>query len=163
MSAPAPAAQQQQQQPQQADVVLCIVTNGRHEASLACASSLLRLQMALMCAPRAIRADMHFVRSVDDGLNALRAHPTAAGAALLDASMGFDPEFPLRAMASGLPVVAVRAGGIPDILTKQGRTGFLYQPGGQAGSGLAWRDSQCVCMLCDFLFSLLIQRAGRCF
>jgi sulfoquinovosyltransferase len=36
----------------------------------------------------------------------------------------------LEAMASGVPVVAVRAGGIPDILTKQGDTGYLYAPGG---------------------------------
>ena len=35
----------------------------------------------------------------------------------------------LEAMASGKPVVAVRAGGIPDILTKQGETGFLYESG----------------------------------
>lgn len=35
----------------------------------------------------------------------------------------------LEAMASGVPVVAVRAGGIPDILTKQGDTGYLYAPG----------------------------------
>jgi sulfoquinovosyltransferase len=33
----------------------------------------------------------------------------------------------LEAMASGKPVVAVRAGGIPDILTKEGETGFLYE------------------------------------
>jgi sulfoquinovosyltransferase len=35
----------------------------------------------------------------------------------------------LEAMASGKPVVAVRAGGIPDILSKQGQTGFLYESG----------------------------------
>lgn len=35
----------------------------------------------------------------------------------------------LEAMASGKPVVAVRAGGIPDILSKQGETGFLYESG----------------------------------
>ncbi|MEW5299206.1 MAG: hypothetical protein WDW36_002242 [Sanguina aurantia] len=35
----------------------------------------------------------------------------------------------LEAMASQLPVVAVRAGGIPDILTQQGVTGYLYDIG----------------------------------
>ena len=35
----------------------------------------------------------------------------------------------LEAMASGKPVVAVRAGGIPDILKKEGQTGFMYESG----------------------------------
>ncbi|KMT11101.1 hypothetical protein BVRB_5g111830 [Beta vulgaris subsp. vulgaris] len=37
----------------------------------------------------------------------------------------------LEAMSSGIPVVAVRAGGIPDIVPEdqEGKTGFLYSPG----------------------------------
>lgn len=34
----------------------------------------------------------------------------------------------MEAMASGLPVVAVAAGGLVDIITRPGDTGFLYQP-----------------------------------
>jgi hypothetical protein len=46
----------------------------------------------------------------------------------------------LESMASGVPVVAVRAGGIPDILSKQGQTGYLYAPGGRAGQDAGSRD-----------------------
>lgn len=46
----------------------------------------------------------------------------------------------LEAMASGKPVVAVRAGGIPDILKKEGQTGFLYDSGDiETASGLVER------------------------
>lgn len=86
-------------------MLLCIVTNGRADATLSCAVSLLRLQTLLMRSPERIKADMHFVRSMDDALHALRTHGTARGVAIVDSSMGFTPEFPLRAMASGLPVV----------------------------------------------------------
>lgn len=37
----------------------------------------------------------------------------------------------LEAMSSGIPVVAARAGGIPDIIPadQEGKTGYLYNPG----------------------------------
>jgi sulfoquinovosyltransferase len=35
----------------------------------------------------------------------------------------------LEAMASGIPVVCTRAGGIPDIVNQDGVTGLLYTPG----------------------------------
>lgn len=38
----------------------------------------------------------------------------------------------LESMASGVPVVAVAAGGIPNIIDCPGRNGFLYPPGDMA-------------------------------
>eukprot|EP00667_Euglena_gracilis_P003675 EG_transcript_3686 len=35
----------------------------------------------------------------------------------------------MEAMAAAVPVVAVRAGGIPDIIRRPGETGFLFSPG----------------------------------
>jgi len=49
------------------------------------------------------------------------------------------PNVLLEAMASGLPVVAARVGGVPDIV-QHGRTGFLFEPGDVEGfaAALAW-------------------------
>lgn len=109
MAAPAVPNDKQQQmmiQDHPKVILICVILNDRHEASLACAAGLLRLQTALACSPERIEAHMHFVASLDAACNALRQHPTAVGAAVLTASMGFHPDFPLRALASGLPVVA---------------------------------------------------------
>jgi len=43
----------------------------------------------------------------------------------------------LEAMASGVPVVAVAAGGIPDIITAPGKTGLLYPAGDIAAASAA--------------------------
>lgn len=40
----------------------------------------------------------------------------------------------LEAMASGVPVVAVAAGGLTDIITQPGKTGLLYSPGDYASA-----------------------------
>lgn len=39
----------------------------------------------------------------------------------------------LESMASGVPVVAVAAGGIPNIINRPGANGMLYQPGDLKG------------------------------
>lgn len=80
-------------------VHLIVVAGQRREASLACASSLLRLQTSLMAAPERIRADLHFVQTIDDALNTLhRADAGVDGALVVGANIGFEPEFALRCL-----------------------------------------------------------------
>lgn len=86
-------------------ILLCVATRGRNDVTLTCAISLLRLQILFMTLPQRYKADLHFVQSLDEALNLLHRHPTAAGALTVDCSVGFDPEFVVRAHASGLPVV----------------------------------------------------------
>lgn len=86
-------------------IVLCLVTNGRHDASLGCAISMLRLQTELMGTQQRLHADMHVVNTLDDALNVLHTHPTAKGMVLAETTMGFDARFPLAAMRSGEPLV----------------------------------------------------------
>jgi hypothetical protein len=87
-------------------LLLCVITNDRGEVSLACASNLLRFQTQLMTTAEAVRTDMQFVRRFDDALNALRAHDSAEGAVVIDGTLGFDAQFPLRCLRSGRPLVA---------------------------------------------------------
>lgn len=71
-----------------------------------CAVSLLRMQTMLMTSADPIRADMHFVSTLDDALNCLRANKDAVGALMVEGGIGFDPSFGLEAMKSGMPLVA---------------------------------------------------------
>jgi hypothetical protein len=84
---------------------ICVVTKDRHEVSLMCAVALLRLQTMLMTSEDPVRADMHFVPTLDDALNRLHSAPEAVGALVVEGTMGFDPALALDAMRSGLPVV----------------------------------------------------------
>jgi sulfoquinovosyltransferase len=62
----------------------------------------------------------------------------------------------LEAMASGLPVVAVAAGGIPDIITQPGTTGLLYPAGDVAAASAAVAT-----LLADAQSRAAIGAAGR--
>lgn len=92
--------------PDRSIILVCIVTRGRHDASIPCAVSMLHMQTVLMTTAEPVTAEVHFVKTLNDALNVLRQHGSAAGALVADCSMGFDPDFALRALASGLPVVA---------------------------------------------------------
>lgn len=87
-------------------VLLCVVAP-HDQASIAVAGGLLRLQAMFMTMPgRAFDLRLQFVDSLNGALNALAATPQASGAAIMHASKGFNPDFFLAAMDSGLPVVA---------------------------------------------------------
>ncbi|KAF8059985.1 SQD2 [Scenedesmus sp. PABB004] len=62
----------------------------------------------------------------------------------------------LEAMASGVPVVAVAAGGLTDILTQPGTTGLLYAPGDYAAAAAHVRA-----LLADPGAAARIAAAGR--
>lgn len=79
--------------------ILVVVGSGRKDANLVCATSLLKLQTALMVAPEKIRAHMDFVATLDDALNVLHAcKDQVVGGVVVRADVGFDPEFVLRCM-----------------------------------------------------------------
>lgn len=87
-------------------MVLCMVTGDRGDATLQCAMSLLRFQTTLATHHEPLHVDMHFVRTLDDALNALWAAKDAEGCAVVRSSIGFDAQFVLRSLNSGRDVVA---------------------------------------------------------
>eukprot|EP00879_Flechtneria_rotunda_P023746 GHRR01025139.1.p1 GENE.GHRR01025139.1~~GHRR01025139.1.p1 ORF type:complete len:359 (+),score=96.89 GHRR01025139.1:158-1234(+) len=62
----------------------------------------------------------------------------------------------LEAMASGVPVVAVAAGGLTDIITESGKSGLLYSPGDYAQAAQHVRN-----LLADPVFRAQLGAAGR--
>lgn len=82
-------------------VVICVITGGRPDVSLSTALSIIKLQGAPLL------ADVHFVSTLDDALNALRSKASGVrGMFMCTASLGFDMPFVMRAIQSGHPVVA---------------------------------------------------------
>lgn len=94
MAAPAPRT-----------LVIAVVTNNKTEVSLVCGINLLRLQSQLMTMPTPINAEMHFVPTHDDALNALWSRPQAEGVLVVEGNVGLDADFLRAAMESGRPVV----------------------------------------------------------
>ena len=91
----------QASQPTKALCLIIVAGQQRREASLACASSLLRLQTALMGIEERVRADLHVVTSTNDALNVLRnAGADTEGALVVHSTVGFDPDFLIRALRS---------------------------------------------------------------
>lgn len=89
-------------------VIICAITGTRPDVSLMAAVSMVRLQAYLMASPEPVKADMHFVPTLNDALNVV--HSTAegpdAGALVFDGTMGFAAEFAMRAMRTDVPVLA---------------------------------------------------------
>lgn len=83
-------------------VNIFVVTGSRREAALPCATSILKVQSALMVHPERITANLHFVSTVDDALNALLASPDddESSALVTNTMVGFEPQFVLECMAS---------------------------------------------------------------
>lgn len=77
-----------------------VVTGSRREAALPCASSILKLQTALIAHTERVAAHLHFVATVDDALNTFLGTPGdgESSAMITNTMIGFEPEFILACM-----------------------------------------------------------------
>lgn len=82
-------------------LIVALVCKGRGETSLSSAISLLRLQLRLVQA--GIKTDVHVVDHLDEAINAAIAGD--ANLFAFDLNIGYDAEFPVRALASDKDVV----------------------------------------------------------
>lgn len=114
-------------------IALCIVANGRADASITFAISLLRMQTALMVSEEHVAADMHIVQTLDDALNALRASDSdTVGMLAVESTTGFDHQFAIRCLQHESVKVAVGAHPLPLIdwnqVSQKGVDGTTAEP-----------------------------------